>query len=102
MKTDGNSSITDPPARGGDVLSASDTGSQDYASANATANHLVGLNHGFQSAVLARVVLAGIGLAPALLLLDGLRNAAGERGATAAVDERRTTLTAAVGPKALS
>jgi EmrB/QacA subfamily drug resistance transporter len=43
--------------------------SQDYRAANEGANPLVALNEGFQSAFLACVVLAGIGLALALLLL---------------------------------
>jgi MFS family permease len=43
--------------------------SEDYLAANAGANSLVVLNEGFQSAFLALVVLAGIGLALALLLL---------------------------------
>jgi hypothetical protein len=37
------------------------------------------LNHGFQSAFLALVVLAGIGMALALLLLGGPRKAPQER-----------------------
>ena len=43
--------------------------SDDYLAANDGANPLVGLNEGFQSAFLALVVLAGIGMALALLLL---------------------------------
>jgi EmrB/QacA subfamily drug resistance transporter len=43
--------------------------SDDYLAANHGANPLVVLNEGFQSAFLACVVLAGIGLALALLLL---------------------------------
>jgi len=43
--------------------------SDDYLAANETASPLVVLNEGFQSAFLACVVLAGIGLALALLLL---------------------------------
>ncbi len=42
--------------------------SQDYLAANEGANPLVVLNEGFQSAFLAVVVLAGIGMALALLL----------------------------------
>jgi EmrB/QacA subfamily drug resistance transporter len=42
--------------------------SEDYLAANAGANPLVVLNEGFQSAFLAVVVLAGIGMALALLL----------------------------------
>jgi EmrB/QacA subfamily drug resistance transporter len=45
------------------------TSSDDYRAAHKGANHLVVLNQGFQSAFLALVVLAGIGLALALLLL---------------------------------
>jgi EmrB/QacA subfamily drug resistance transporter len=53
--------------------------SKHYLSAHAGANHLVLLNHGFQSAFLALVVLAGIGVALALLLLGGPRKAPQER-----------------------
>jgi hypothetical protein len=49
--------------------------SEDYLAANADANPLVVLNEGFQSAFLALVVLAGIGLALALLLLGRPRKA---------------------------
>ena len=42
--------------------------SQDYLAANAGANPLLVLNEGFQSAFLALVVLAGIGIALAILL----------------------------------
>jgi hypothetical protein len=42
-------------------------------------DHLVVLNHGFQSAFLALVVLAGIGMALALVLLGGPRKAPEER-----------------------
>jgi MFS family permease len=55
------------------------TSSKDYLSAHAGANHLVVLNHGFQSAFLALVVLAGIGMALALLLLGRPRTAPQER-----------------------
>jgi EmrB/QacA subfamily drug resistance transporter len=44
--------------------------SEDYVAANEGASPLVVLNEGFQSAFLALVVLAAIGLALALLLLD--------------------------------
>jgi EmrB/QacA subfamily drug resistance transporter len=54
------------------------TRSQDYLAAHAGAKHLVVLNAGFQAAFLALVVLAGIGMAMALLLL-GARNAPQER-----------------------
>jgi MFS family permease len=43
--------------------------SNDYLAANEGANPLVVVNEGFQSAFLACVVLAGIGVALALLLL---------------------------------
>jgi EmrB/QacA subfamily drug resistance transporter len=49
--------------------------SQDFLAANEGANPLVVLNEGFQSAFLACVVLAGIGLALALLLLGRPRKA---------------------------
>jgi hypothetical protein len=49
--------------------------SEDYLAANDGANPLVVLNEGFQSAFLACVVLAGIGLALALLLLGRPRTA---------------------------
>jgi MFS family permease len=52
--------------------------SEDYLAANDGANPLVVLNEGFQSAFLAVVVLAGIGMALALLLL-GPRKAPQER-----------------------
>jgi EmrB/QacA subfamily drug resistance transporter len=47
--------------------------SEDYLAAHAGANPLVVLNEGYQSAFLALVVLAGIGLAVALLFLGGPR-----------------------------
>jgi MFS family permease len=53
--------------------------SDDYLAANDGANALVVLNEGFQSAFLALVVLAGIGIALALLLLGRLRKAPQER-----------------------
>src|SRR4029450_13000979 len=49
--------------------------SEDYLAANKGASPLVVLNEGFQSAFLACVVLAGIGLALALLLLGRPRTA---------------------------
>ena len=53
---------------------------EDYLAANDGANPLVVLNEGFQSAFLACVVLAGIGLALALLLLArGKRRRSGSR-----------------------
>jgi hypothetical protein len=53
--------------------------SEDYLAANEDANALVVLNEGFQSAFLAVVVLAGIGMALALLLLGRPRKAPQER-----------------------
>jgi EmrB/QacA subfamily drug resistance transporter len=53
--------------------------SEDFLAANEGANPLVVLNEGFQSAFLACVVLAGIGVALALLLLGGPRKAPQER-----------------------
>jgi MFS family permease len=53
--------------------------SEDYLAANQGANPLVVLNEGFQSAFLALVVLAGIGLALALLLPGRPRKAPHER-----------------------
>jgi EmrB/QacA subfamily drug resistance transporter len=53
--------------------------SEDYLAANEGANPLVVLNEGFQSAFLACVVLAGLGVALALLLLGRPRRAAQEQ-----------------------
>jgi EmrB/QacA subfamily drug resistance transporter len=53
--------------------------SRDYLAANEGANPLVVLNEGFQSAFLACVVLAGIGLTLALLLPGRPRKTADER-----------------------
>jgi MFS family permease len=53
--------------------------SDDYLAANDGANPLVALNEGFQFAFLACVVLAGIGIALALLLLGRPRQAPQER-----------------------
>jgi EmrB/QacA subfamily drug resistance transporter len=53
--------------------------SEDYRATNEGANPLVVLNEGFQSAFLACVVLAGIGVALALLLLGRPRKAPQER-----------------------
>jgi EmrB/QacA subfamily drug resistance transporter len=53
--------------------------SEDFLAANDGANPLVALNEGFQSAFLAVVVLAGIGMALALLLLGRPRKAPRER-----------------------
>jgi EmrB/QacA subfamily drug resistance transporter len=55
------------------------TRSEDYLAASDGANPLVVLNEGFQSAFLALVVLAGIGIALALLLLGRPRKAPKER-----------------------
>jgi MFS family permease len=55
------------------------TSSKHYLTAHAGANHLDVLNHGFQSAFLALVVLAGIAMALALLLLGGPRKAPQEQ-----------------------
>jgi EmrB/QacA subfamily drug resistance transporter len=48
--------------------------SNDYSTAHAGADRLVALSHGYQSAFLALVVLAGIGMALALLLLGQTRD----------------------------
>jgi EmrB/QacA subfamily drug resistance transporter len=53
--------------------------SEDYLAAGHGANPLAALNEGFQSAFLACAVLAGIGVALALLLLGRPRNAPQER-----------------------
>jgi EmrB/QacA subfamily drug resistance transporter len=53
--------------------------SEDYLAANEGANPLVVLNEGFQSAFLVCVVLAGLGVALALLLLGRPRRAPQER-----------------------
>jgi MFS family permease len=53
--------------------------SEDFLAANDGANPLVVLNEGFQSAFLACVVLAGIGVALALVLLGRRRKATEER-----------------------
>jgi hypothetical protein len=53
--------------------------SDDYLAANHGANPLAALNEGFQSAFLALALLAGIGLALALLLLGRPRKAPQER-----------------------
>jgi EmrB/QacA subfamily drug resistance transporter len=61
------------------VTSVAVSRSEDFLAANQGANHLVVLNEGFQSAFLACVVLAGIGMALALLLLGRPRKAPHER-----------------------
>jgi len=55
------------------------TRSEDYLAANEGANPLVALNEGFQAAFLACVVLAGLGVAFALLLLGRPRKAPQEK-----------------------
>jgi EmrB/QacA subfamily drug resistance transporter len=61
------------------VTTVSVSRSEDYQAANDGANPLVVVTEGFQSAFLACVVLAGIGLALALLLLGRPRKAPQER-----------------------
>jgi EmrB/QacA subfamily drug resistance transporter len=61
------------------VTTVAITSSEDYLAANEGANPLVVLNEGFQSAFRACVVLAGIGLALALLLPGRPREAPQER-----------------------
>src|SRR5262249_39868646 len=51
------------------VTSVAVTGTDDYLAAHAGANRLVALTEGYQSAFLAIAILAGIGVALALLLL---------------------------------
>jgi EmrB/QacA subfamily drug resistance transporter len=68
--------------------------SEDYLAANHGANPLVVLNEGFQSAFLACVVLAGIGLALALLLLGRPgkcgRSGSSRTAASSGLSETRT------------
>jgi EmrB/QacA subfamily drug resistance transporter len=61
------------------VTTVAITSSQDYLAANEGANQLVVLTEGFQSAFVACVVLAGIGLGLALLLPGRRREASQER-----------------------
>jgi EmrB/QacA subfamily drug resistance transporter len=61
------------------VTSVAVSRSEDFLAANGGANQLVVLTEGFQSAFLACVVLAGIGMALALVLLGRPRNAPHER-----------------------
>jgi EmrB/QacA subfamily drug resistance transporter len=61
------------------VTSVAISRSEDFLAANDGANQLVVLNEGFQSAFLACAVLAGIGIALALLLLGRPRKAPQER-----------------------
>jgi EmrB/QacA subfamily drug resistance transporter len=63
------------------------SGSEDYLAANGGANPLVVLTEGFQAAFMACVVLAGIGVALAVLLLGPPRNAAHELPGPAAATE---------------
>jgi hypothetical protein len=74
--TSGNPLTTSAPRSGGDVLKG--------------ANTLVVLNEGFQAAFLACVVLAGIGVALALLLLGRPRKAPQERLEAVPVPVRTT------------
>jgi EmrB/QacA subfamily drug resistance transporter len=61
------------------VTSVAVSRSEDFLAANGGANQLVVLTEGFQSAFLACVVLAGIGMALALVLLGRPRKAPPER-----------------------
>jgi EmrB/QacA subfamily drug resistance transporter len=61
------------------VTTVAVTRSEDYLAANDGANPLVVLNEGFQSAFLACVALAGLGVAISLLLLGRPRGAAQEQ-----------------------
>jgi EmrB/QacA subfamily drug resistance transporter len=61
------------------VTSVAVSRSEDFLAANEGANQLVVLNEGFQAAFLACVVLAGIGMALALVLLGRPRKAPHER-----------------------
>ena len=63
--------------------------SEDYLAANAAANPLVVLNEGFQSAFLACVALAGIGVALALLLPGRPRTARQQHLDSGPGDQRR-------------
>jgi EmrB/QacA subfamily drug resistance transporter len=61
------------------VTTVAVTRTDDYLAANADANRLVALTEGFQSAFLAVAILAGIGVALALLLLGRPRKAPQEQ-----------------------
>jgi EmrB/QacA subfamily drug resistance transporter len=61
------------------VATVAVTQTDDYLEANPDSSPLVGLTEGFQSAFLATAVLAGIGVAAALLLLGRPRDAAQEQ-----------------------
>jgi EmrB/QacA subfamily drug resistance transporter len=67
------------------VTTVAVTRTQDYLAANANANRLVALTEGFQSAFLAVAILAGIGVALALLLLGRPRALPQEQLEAAAV-----------------
>jgi EmrB/QacA subfamily drug resistance transporter len=58
------------------VTTVSVSRTKDYLAANTGANRLVALTEGFQSAFLVVAILAGLGVAVALLLLGGPRGAA--------------------------
>jgi EmrB/QacA subfamily drug resistance transporter len=61
------------------VTTVAVSGTEDYLAANKGANPLVALTEGFQSAFLAVAILAGIGVAVALLLLQGRQRATQEQ-----------------------
>src|SRR5262249_15605927 len=61
------------------VTTVAVTRSDDYSAADTGANPVVALNEGFQSAFMACVILAGIGLLLALLFLGRPRQAAQEQ-----------------------
>jgi EmrB/QacA subfamily drug resistance transporter len=67
------------------VTTVAVTRTQDYLAANANANRLAALTEGFQSAFLAVAILAGIGVALALLLLGRPRGLPQEQLEAAAV-----------------
>ena len=66
------------PCRAPGPRARSEIGGAIYLAGNEGANSLVVLTEGFQSAFLALVVLAGIGLLPALTLLGSPRKRRGE------------------------
>jgi EmrB/QacA subfamily drug resistance transporter len=67
------------------VTTVAVTRTDDYMAANSGANPLVGLTEGFQSAFLAVAILAGIGIALALLLLGRPRGVPQEQHAVLTV-----------------
>src|SRR5499426_1178416 len=67
------------------VTSVAVTRTDDYLAAHTGANHLVALTEGFRSAFLAVAILAGIGVALALLLLGRPRTAPEEQPAVLTV-----------------